>query len=142
MKEKWINIIIILVLVLGSSSVWAGSIVTAKCDACGYESGPLFIFGGRANFKTVCRFPAYCSHKKELILVNLLADEPESRNCPGQRPVPYTDPQLIQNPGSKIIASWNLPSPKHKQVMLNDGNYFCPNCKKFQLHFLPSGHWD
>jgi hypothetical protein len=142
MKEKGVSLIIILALVMVWNSAWAGSIVMAKCDLCGYDSGRLFLFGGRANFKTVCKFPAYCANKKGLVLVNLMVDKLESPNCPGQTPVPYTDPQMIKNPGTKTIASWNLPEPKNKQVELTDGDYFCPNCGKFHLHFRPSGHWD
>ena len=142
MKEKWFRLIIILVLVMGWNSAWAGSIVTAKCDVCGYDSGRLFLFGGRGNFKTVCKFPAYCATKKGLVLVNLMVEKLEYPSCPGQVPVPYTDPQMIQKPGTKTIASWNLPEPKNKQVKLSDGNYFCPNCGKFQLHFRHSGYWD
>ncbi len=142
MKTKWLSLILILVLVAGWNSARAGSIVRAKCDVCGYDSGGLFLFGGRGNFKTVCNFPAYCANKKSLVLVNLLADKLESPACPGQTLVPYTDPQMIQKPGTKTIASWNLPEPQDKQIELTDGDYFCPNCKKFHLHFKHSGHWD
>jgi len=92
MKGKGFSLIIILVLVMGWNSAWAGSIVTAKCDVCGYDSGRLFLFGGRANYKTVCKFPAYYAGKKGLILVNLMADTLDSRNCPSQPPLYYTDP--------------------------------------------------
>ena len=142
MKAKLLSLILILVLVVGWNSAQAGSIVTAKCDVCGYDSGRLFIFGGKANFKTVCKFPAYCVNKKTLVLVNLMADKLESQACPGQIPVPYTDPQMVQNPGTKTIASWNLPEPKNTQIRLTDGDYFCPNCGKFYLRFRHSGLWD
>ena len=142
MKAKLLSLILILVLVVGLNSTEAGSIVTAKCESCGYDSGGLFLFGGKANFKTVCRFPAYCANKKSLVLVNLMDEKLESQACPDQIPVPYTDPQMFQNPGTKTIASWNLPEPKNKQVKLTDGDYFCPNCEKFNLHFRHSGLWD
>jgi hypothetical protein len=142
MKAKLLSLILILALVVGWNSARAGSIVTAKCDICGYDSGGLFLFGGRANFKTVCKFPAYCANKKALVLVNLMAEKLESPACPGQAPVLYTDRQMVQNPGTKTIASWNLPEPKNEQIKLIDGDYLCPRCGQFQLHFRQSGKWD
>jgi hypothetical protein len=142
MKAKLLVLSLILLLAAGLNSAEAGSIVTATCGNCGYDSGGLFLFGGKANFKTVCRFPAYCADKKTLVLVNLMAEKLESQACPGQAPVPYTDPQMVQNPGAKTIASWNLQESKIKQVKLTDGDYFCPRCGQFQLHFRQSGHWD
>jgi len=121
------------------SSAQAGMIVSAKCDACGYETGHLFLFGGKANFKTVCRFPAYCPEKKSLILINLMADNPEE-DC--SEYTSYTDPKLMQNPGSKTIASWNLPEPKKTPVQLTDGGYLCPRCGQFRFHFRSAGFWD
>jgi hypothetical protein len=142
MKTKWMSLFLTLILIGVWNSARAGSIVKAKCDVCGYNSGGLFLFGGRANFKTVCNFPAYCANKKDLVLVNLLADKLESPDCPGQAPMLYTDPQMIQNPGTKAIASWNLNELKNEQVKLTNGDYFCPNCGKFGLHFRHSGRWD
>lgn len=142
MKTKGLSLLLFLVLLVGGNSALAGSIVKAKCDGCGYDSGRLFLFGGRGNFKTVCTFPAYCPNRKSLVLVNLLAEPLESPACPGQTPVPYTDPQMIQKPGTKIVVSWNLPEHKDKQVKLTDGDYFCPSCQKYHLHFKQSGHWD
>ncbi|MEW6334778.1 MAG: hypothetical protein AB1558_10945, partial [Thermodesulfobacteriota bacterium] len=139
MKAKLLSLILILVWMAGWNASQAGSIVTAKCDNCGYDSVGLFLFGGKANFKTVCKFPACCTNKKVLVLVNLMADKLESEACPGQIPVAYTDPQMIQYPGTKTIASWNLPEPKNIQIRLTDGDYFCPNCGKFRLHFRHSG---
>jgi hypothetical protein len=142
MKAKLLSLILILALVMGWNSVQAGSIVTATCGNCGYESGDLFLFGGKANFKTVSKFPAYCANKKAIVLVNLMAEKLESKACPGQAPVPYTEPRMIQNPDAKTIASWNMPEPKNKQVVLTDGDYFCPRCGQFQLHFRKLGNWD
>jgi hypothetical protein len=53
MKPKLPGLILILALATGWTSVQAGSIVTARCGNCGYESGDLFLFGGKANYKTV-----------------------------------------------------------------------------------------
>lgn len=142
MKAKLLGLIFVLVLVTGWNSAQAGSIVTAKCDNCGYDSGRLFIFGGKANFKTICKFPAYCVNEKTLVLVNLMADQLESQVCPGQIPVPYTDPHMVQNPGAETVASWNFPEHKNQQIRLTDGDYLCPNCGKFRLHFRHSGQWD
>lgn len=142
MKTKWLRLILILVLVVGWDSVHAGSIVTAKCDNCGYDSGSLFLFGGKANFRTVCKFPAYCANKKTLILVNLIANKLESQSYPCQSPVLYTDPVMVKKPGINTVASWNLPELKNKEIMLTDGDYFCPTCGQFKLHFRQSGMWD
>jgi hypothetical protein len=135
-------LIVLAVLFSGWNISWAGSIVSARCEACGYDSGRLFLFGGRSNFKTVCNFPGYCPDKKVLVLVNLMAENSDARACPGQELIPYNAPEMIRNPGSKTVASWNLPDPWKKQVKLTDGDYFCPNCKTFHLHFHPSGYWD
>ena len=51
MKEKLLSLILILVLVVGLDSVEAGSIVTAKCDNCGYDSGGLFSLVARQTSK-------------------------------------------------------------------------------------------
>jgi hypothetical protein len=142
LKAKLLSLIAILVFLAGWNPAEAGSIVTARCDTCGYDSGGLFLFGGRANFKTVCSFPAYCANKKTLVLVNLMAEKPDSEACDGQTPVPYNDPRMVANPGAKAVASWNLPEPMDKQIKLTDGDYFCPRCGQYKLHFRKSGMWD
>ena len=140
-KTKWLFFLLIPVLIFSIwTSVQAGTIVTAGCAGCGFDSGRLFLFGGRANFKTVCQFPAYCPEKRSLVSINLLADNSEGEICPGR--IPYTDPKLMQHPGTETIASWNLSEPGKMSVWLTDGDYLCPRCGQFLLHFYPAGYWD
>jgi hypothetical protein len=134
---RFMGVLAILLGIWGPAQ--AGTIVSAKCDACGYECAQMFLFGGKANFKTVCRFPAYCPEKKSLILINLMSEKGEG-DCPGY--IVYTDPKLMQNPGSKTMASWNLPETKKTSVRLTDGDYLCPRCGQFRFHFRSVGYWD
>ncbi len=120
----------------------AGSVVEARCEACGYASGNLFLFGGKALFRTVCLFPALCAEHHRLVLVNLLGDDQSSKDCPGGTPIPYTDARLAGKAGANIVASWNLPAGPGNPAVLTDGSYLCPRCGAFGLRFRLTGLWD
>lgn len=132
----------VLGLLLGAGGqALAGTIVRAACP-CGYDSGSMFLFGGRANFKTYCAFPVYCQECPGLEVVNLYAGEPACPGCREARALPYDDPSLVGVPGGNVIASWNTVKRLGRALNLTDGAYLCPKCGKFSLRFAPVGLWD
>lgn len=119
----------------------AGTIVDARCP-CGYHTGRLLVFGGRADFKTVCMFPALCRDTDALLLVNLLDPATPPAGCPGGSAIPYDHPALAPAPGGRVVASWRLPGQADVAAVLYDGGYLCPRCRKKTLRFSQVGFWD
>ena len=56
---------------------WA---VTASC-ACGYKTAPLYIGGGRGNFKTYNAWPCLCPVCSQITTANLKAKIPACQKC-------------------------------------------------------------
>ena len=121
-----------------------GSGVNAICE-CGYECC-CPIGGGIESFREVCCFPALCEHCNILLQINLLADELTCPCCGRAQVVPYDDPKLTGVKGSTIVAEWNLSNVTNKlgrHLVLHDGTYQCPACRKFDLRFSDAGlMWD
>ncbi|KAA6182588.1 hypothetical protein F2Q65_17570 [Thiohalocapsa marina] len=116
-----------------------GSSVIATCSACGYQSEPLMIGGGMADFHALCAFPAYCAKGNHLLTINLF-DDP--CRCRTHRAValPYNDPALVGEAGRNIVVSWNF---DNRTAILTDGRYFCPACHQNTLSFADYGlMWD
>ncbi len=118
----------------------AGMRVSARC-ACGYHKENMPLFGGRANYKVSCLFPALCLESRELVLVNILDPTAKIRDCPGGSVVRYDDPLLAPAQKSPVVASWNL-RDRDTTVFLYAGGYVCPRCGKRTLHFVQTGFWD
>lgn len=119
----------------------AGSLIKAACP-CGFHTEAMFIFGGRANFKTYCAFPVYCPDCSILAVADLYAKEVICPGCPGSAAVPYDHPSLVGRPGDKVVASWNTMARLGRALKLTDGEYLCPACQKFTLRFKHVGFWD
>lgn len=124
----------------GPHSARAGTLVNARCP-CGYHRERLPLFGGRANFRTVCRFPALCATSHELVLINLLDPLADTAHCQGTKAIPYTDPSLAPKVPGAVVASWNL-RDQGMTVQLYAGAYRCPHCGRKTLRFSFAGNWD
>lgn len=115
-----------------------GMLVNARCP-CGYHTERIPIFGGRANFKTVCLFPALCEDKGTIELVNLLDLSRRPKTCPTGRYLPYTDPLLAPSQAATLLE-WRLPDGTVLRLL--EGNYLCPRCRNKTLRFSRAGFWD
>jgi len=131
----------VLMLVFAApGAAWAGILVNARCP-CGYHREHLPIFGGRANFRTTCRFPALCRATRELVLVNILDPLGRVAGCPDGQARRYDDPSLAPTDPGAPVAVWNLPG-RRERVTLFSGGYVCPRCGRRTLRFTPAGFWD
>jgi hypothetical protein len=116
----------------------AGTVVEARC-ACGYHIERLALFGGFANFRQVCLFPALCQDRQAVVVVNLLAPQTRPASCPTGPLSRYDTPALAPAAGASV-ADWRLPDGS--TVRLFDGGYTCPHCSQKTLHFRTVGFWD
>ena len=75
--RKILTVLLVLAAFLAGypRSLAAGTLVSAACP-CGYSRPSLPLFGGFANFKTVCLFPGLCQATGQLVLFNVLVDWP------------------------------------------------------------------
>ncbi len=116
----------------------AGILAEATCP-CGYHVERLPLFGGYANFRTVCLFPALCRDKGILVLINLLAPGTRPTSCPSGPLMSLADP-AVAPAGGETVAEWRLAD--NGVVRLLDGGYPCPRCGRKTLHFRQTGFWD
>ena len=116
----------------------AGTMVAASCP-CGYAAARLPLFGGFANYRSVCLFPAICQERRELVLINLLAPRERPKNCPHGPLLSLADPGMAPT-GGPVAADWNIPG-KGPVRLFADG-YPCPRCGKRTLTFHQTGSWD
>jgi len=120
-----------------------GIILNASCP-CGYESGKIFAGGGKANFRTMLRVPAYCPRCRILVAVNFLDQKEHTcKTCSGPL-VYYNDPTLRSaEPGTERppVFDWQMSGPPGGFV-LPDASYLCPRCGNFTLRFSRHGIWD
>ena len=131
-------------LALPAAPCRAGAILNASCP-CGFSAPHLFVGGGRANFKTVCRAPAHCPACKKIRLLNWLLPNPRCTDC-GGKTVFYNDPSLREKPRAandappRTIFTWN--TGKKGVFALTDARHLCPACGKMTLIFRQGGRWD
>ena len=128
------------VIVAWPKHAQAGTLVSARC-LCGYHQDGMPLFGGRANFKKSCLFPALCPSPRELVLLNVLDVAEPVHGCPTGCAVRYDDPSLAPIEPGEPVASWNVPG-LHTTLTIYSGGYVCPRCGERTLHFMPSGFWD
>lgn len=121
--------------------VVAGIIVAGQCD-CGYSSSKMFIFGGMKNFKTYCAFPALCKDCHKVVMINLMDSPFRCKICQGTKVIPYNDQRLYKKLGDRMIATWNTSGRVKPEPFLTNGDYLCPVCNKYNLHFSDAGRWD
>jgi len=117
----------------------AGTIVKAHCP-CGYSKG-MSLFGGKKNFKTVCKFPALDTARADITLYNVY-DYPDLETNPGTTGlISYAAKELMpEHPGEPVVF-WNIQRPG-KTLTLYQGGYVCPRCGKRTLTFHSVGFFD
>jgi len=95
------------------------------------------------NFSTSCLFPCCCEECESVVEVNLLFEDVQCPKCNGKAVIPYDDPSMIKRIGNKSVASWNMKEKIGRELILTNGSYWCPKCKKPTLKFEDGGLcWD
>jgi len=98
-----------------------GYILKAECRICNYETTAKF-GGGRFDYQTNNPVPAYNKVTEELESVNYKTEK-DNLNY-----LFYTDKELKgKNEGNNIFRNFDL--------LLNQKDNFCPNCKNNSLDF-------
>lgn len=140
-----------------------GSVASAKCQ-CGFDE-KFSLGAGMLDFRTSCRFPAYCTDCKALYRGDLYSEEDCCPNCQSKNYVAYDNsrfrehaedplpsyyekqtlidrllrraPKLVRPKRNtdQDIFSWSTFSTLGRDVYLTNENYFCPKCEKFSLKF-------
>ena len=113
-----------------------GSYVTAECT-CGYERD-IAIGGGMEDFETYCSFPIYCASCNNLSVTNVLDKSIRCAHCTSVDVKLYDDDSLIDEKG-QAVCSWYAGGQLNRKLVLTNGNYLCPKCEGFALHFEDSG---
>jgi hypothetical protein len=122
-----------------SRRIIVGSLVKAHCR-CGYER-KLAVGGGMTSHETLCSFPVYCPPCKALFQANLFAEEIRCPTCKGLQVAPYDDESMCEKRGNRVF-SWSAAKRLGRTLILTDGNYLCPECNDFSMHFEDIGCWD
>lgn len=118
-----------------------GLMIDAACS-CGYHASTL-LGGGMDNFERECPIPFHCPSCRAVVTADLLAKTPACPECGHSGIVPYTDPALSGEPGTRKVADCNYFSADGGgSVSLSDGTYLCPSCEKATLHFSMVGCYD
>ena len=125
-------------LLSAPATLRAGVLAAASCP-CGFETRPMPLFGGFANFRQVCLFPALCRDTSQIVLVNLLDAAKRPKDCPSGALTVYGDPSLGPAEGSPV-AEWRLPDGGAARLL--DGPCQCPRCGRKTMHFRQTGFWD
>jgi ribosomal protein L37AE/L43A len=50
--------------------------------------------------------------------------------------------EMRSSVGENIVFEWNIIDKIGRILVLTDGNYLCPSCKKYKLRFKSAGFWD
>lgn len=87
------------------------------------------------DFTTMCHFPCLCESCRDVVDANLLAKNLQCPKCRGHNLIPYDDPWLIGTAGERNLAEWNMQDSLGRILVLTDGNYKCPKCRKMTLTF-------
>jgi hypothetical protein len=116
-----------------------GSLVQAKCS-CGFDSGMLYLGGGKRNFRTFFGVPAMCSICNEFKVVNYLAISSNCGKCEEKMNI-YDNPLLSRNQKNTgtPVFEWHHNT---NIFLLFDADYKCPSCGQFRLAFIDIGLWD
>ena len=102
-----------------------GTCTTATCQ-CGVDS--FISIGSGMQGSNPCYFPAACDGCHNVVEVNISAKKPRCPECKSTKVTPYTEPALMARAGKNIVTQWS-------GMELNDGDYFCPQCRQMTLHF-------
>ena len=117
-----------------------GSIVLANCP-CGF-SQEMFLGGGEMNYRDLAAFPALCPACQAMRVANLMEKEPRCPDCGSRDIVPYDDPSLAGERGSKQVFRWNVKKEIGRILALRNGTYRCARCGEPSLRFSDVGVWD
>lgn len=118
-----------------------GSLVEARCR-CGYHKAEIRVGGGMDTFASECDFPVLCSTCNDLTEANLLAATPRCLECDGTSITSYDDPPLHPKQAGQPVATWDVASEIGRDLVLHEGNYYCPRCHEMTLTFNLTGMWD
>ncbi len=117
-----------------------GAMAQASCG-CGY-SGSIRLGGGMLNFETVCLFPIYCRTCQTLQTTNLFESPVKCNKCDGTDVTVYDDPELLGEPGTRKVFSWDTEKQLGRVLRLSDGRYLYPACGQMRLRFQRTASWD
>lgn len=115
-----------------------GTMIDASCE-CGYETKMMFLGGGMYNYTTECSFPFYCVDCSILFVSNMFDKKTVCPKCHKTVVYPYDSEKAFDTAGKDTVFHWNA---RDKKLVLTDGNYICPACRKFSLKFFDVGCWD
>jgi len=82
-----------------------GLMIEAACS-CGYHASTL-LGGGMDNFDRECPTPFHCPSCRAVVTADLLAKAHTCPDCGHRGIVPYTDPTLAGEPGTREVAECN-----------------------------------
>jgi Zn finger protein HypA/HybF involved in hydrogenase expression len=118
-----------------------GLMIDAACS-CGYQAKAL-LGGGMDNFDKECPAPFHCPSCRAVVTADLLVKALACPECGQSGIIPYTDPALAGDPGTREVADCNyFTMDGGGRVSLSDGTYLCPSCKKKTLRFSMDGCYD
>lgn len=140
MKNRFLTAWAFTIIILCACPALAGDIIEGAC-ACGYSTGSLFIWGGKANYKTTCMVPALCQETKSVVLLNILSGQKNPPSCPNGQAIAYVSAELAPVRFKQIIAMWRAPG-REEAYSITDGAYLCPRCENVSMRFFKRGHWD
>ncbi len=113
-----------------------GSILTAKCGNCGYNSCDLYYGGGMTNFDIYCGYPVVNYDKDEIEMENIF--EKEKILIDNNKLLFYDSGSLINK---EAIVEGNIHQWGDEYIHCGKV-YFCPKCKEYKLEFIAMGYWD
>ena len=103
-----------------------GHVTGAKCSACGYSKS-VSIGGGMLKFREFSTWPVFCDECKTMTSANVMVQPLACLECASESVTKYDADHLVRG-GSKTASQWS-------SDRLTDGDYFCPQCKTYNLHF-------
>jgi len=118
-----------------------GQMINAKCE-CGFETDVMCLGGGMLNFMTECAFPFYCEECSFLFEGNIFDKSILCPKCHKADIYPYDSKKAYATLGKKNVFNWRVVDEIGRVLVLTDGNYICPSCRKFSLKFFDVGNWD
>lgn len=130
-----------------------GHDVIANCE-CGFEGHSLIGCGmmhceprinnrGLVEYINFCCFPVLCRQCHTFQEANLGVKTLRCKKCNSRKVLVYDHPDLCARKGPQIVSDWNPQGLEGHTLVLTDGDYLCPKCGKFTLHFMDGGMmWD
>ena len=109
-----------------------GYIVNARCE-CGFEAQSA-VGTTRRTVGRVCHFPCLCEACSQIVEANLSDDDPRCPHCGSGPLLRYDDPSLIAAKGEYDVVRTQGPH-YDDTLVLTDGLYTCPRCRKGTLRF-------